>query len=73
MQLSLKEQVHIAINNQRVVHRKKQKDLAEGCGWHPATFNHKWKQNCFSFDDVELLADYLGCDVEFKLVPRNTN
>lgn len=49
-------------------HDKKQKDLWQGFGITSQAMGRRFKRNAWTVDDVERIADWLGCDlvIEFR-------
>ncbi len=64
--LSLKQEIKCRM----VAMRKKQKNLAEDCGWSKSTLSYKMNESNFCISDLEKMANSLNCDLEIRLVPR---
>lgn len=45
-------------------------NIARKCGWHPQALSMKFVKHTMRIDDLQKVADAMGCDVEIKFVDK---
>ncbi len=58
----------MALEIQKIMLEKglKKKDVADRCGWTPSNMWNKMKRDNFSEEELQKIADALGCTLEIK-------
>lgn len=62
----------MALEIQKIMLEKglKKKDVADRCGWTPSNMWNKMKRDNFSEEELQKIADALGCTLEIKFIDK---
>ena len=51
----------------------KKGQLAERCGWTASNLYNKMKRNNFSENELQTIAEALGCELKIEFIPKKEN
>ena len=62
----------MALEIQKIMLEKglKKKDVADRCGWTPSNMWNKMKRDNFSEEELQKIADALGCTLQISFIDK---
>lgn len=62
----------MALEIQKIMLEKglKKKDVADRCGWTPSNMWNKMKRDNFSEEELQKIADALGCKLQINFIDK---